>query len=215
MATEGAAYPLTFDVEYPERLSRWKIFVKWLLAFPHYVIMYIVLNALNIIGAAFFTILFRKKYPRWWFDFLVNFLRYQYRIGVYLYLLRDDYPALEEEQAVHLDVEYPSSLNRWLPLVKWLLALPHYIVLIVLSIAYFIVLIIAWFAILITARYPRALFDFSVGVIAGRCGCQLTHSISSPTGTRLSLCNRPPALCYDGRGPSVGPGQNGCLHRRY
>ena len=95
---------------------------------------------------------------------MVNFLRYQYRINVYLLLLRDDYPALEEEQAVHLDVEYPADLNRWLPLVKWLLALPHFIVLMLLSIAYYIVLIIAWFAILITARYPRALFDFSVGV---------------------------------------------------
>jgi hypothetical protein len=163
MATAAAAYPVTFDVDYPERLSRWKIFLKWLLAFPHYVIVYMI-SGISIAPAAFFTILFRKKYPRWWFDFLVNSLRYQYRIDVYLYLLRDDYPALEEEQAVHLDVEYPTDLNRWLPLVKWLLALPHYIVLIFLSIAYFIVLIIAWFAILITARYPRPLFDFSVGV---------------------------------------------------
>jgi hypothetical protein len=165
MATEGVAYPVTFDVEYPERLSRWKIFLKWLLAFPHFVIVYIISGATYIPAAAFFTILFRKKYPRWWFDFLVNFLRYQYRISAYLLLLRDDYPALDEEQAVHLDVECPADLNRWLPLVKWLLALPHYIVLMLLGIVYFIVLIIAWFAILITARYPRPLFAFSVAVI--------------------------------------------------
>jgi len=164
MATEAAAYPVTFDVDYPERLSRWKIFLKWLLLFPHFVIVYIIAGVLYIPAAAFLTILFRRKYPRWWFDFLVNFLRYTYRINMYFLLLRDDYPALDEEQAVHLDVEYPTDLNRWLPLVKWLLALPHYIVLIFLSIAYFIVLIIAWFAILITARYPRPLFDFSVGV---------------------------------------------------
>jgi hypothetical protein len=163
MATEAAAYPVTFDVDYPERLSRWKIFLKWLLAFPHLIIIYAI-SGISIAPAAFLTILFRRKYPRWWFDFLVNFLRYQYRIDAYLYLLRDDYPALEEEQAVHLDVEYPTDLNRWLPLVKWLLALPHYIVLLFLGLAYFIVLIIAWFAILITGSYPRPLFDFSVGV---------------------------------------------------
>jgi hypothetical protein len=163
MAAE-AAYPVRFDVDYPECLSRWKIFIKWLLAFPPYVILYIISGAAMVPAAAFFTILFRKKYPRWWFDFLVNFLRYQYRIGVYLLLLRDDYPALDEEQAVHLDVEYPADLNRWLPLVKWLLALPHLIVLAILGIVYYIVLIIAWFAILFTARYPRPLFDFSVGV---------------------------------------------------
>jgi hypothetical protein len=163
MAT-GAAYPLRFDVDYPECLSRWKIFLKGLLAFPHYVVMYFVAGAMYIPVGAFFTILFRKKYPRWWFDFLVNFLRYQYRIGVYLLLLRDDYPALDEEQAVHLDVEYPDDLNRWLPLVKWLLALPHLIVLTILYLVWYVVLIIAWFAILFTARYPRPLFDFSVGV---------------------------------------------------
>lgn len=164
MAAEGAAYPVTFDVDYPERLSRWKIFLKWLLAFPHFIVIYAISGAMYIPCAAFLTILFRKKYPRWWFDFLVNFLRYQYRINVYLLLLRDDYPALDEEQAVHLDVEYPASLNRWLPLVKWLLAFPHLLVLLVLGIVYYIVLIIAWFAILFTRRYPRALFDFSVGV---------------------------------------------------
>jgi len=164
MASGAAAYPVTFDVDYPERLSRWKIFLKWLLIFPHFVVMSIVSMAACISYAAFLAILFRKKYPRWWFDFMVNFLRYQYRINVYLLLLRDDYPALDEEQAVHLDVEYPTDLNRWLPFIKWLLALPHLIVLMLLWIVYYIVLIIAWFAILITARYPRPLFDFSVAV---------------------------------------------------
>ena len=163
MAT-GAAYPLRFDVDYPERLSRWKIFLKWLLIFPVYFILYIISGAAMIPAAAFFTILFRKKYPRWWFDFQVNFLRYNYRAGVYLLLMRDDYPALDEDQAVHLDVDYPDDLNRWLPFIKWLLALPHFIVLMILGIVYCIVLIIAWFAILFTGRYPRALFDFSVGV---------------------------------------------------
>lgn len=164
MASGAAGYPVTLDVDYPERLSRWKIFFKWLLIFPHLVVMSIISAVAYIPCAAFLTILFRKKYPRWWFDFMVNFLRYQYRIGVYLMLLRDDYPALDEEQAVHMDVEYPTDLNRWLPFIKWLLALPHLIVLMLLGIVYYIVLIIAFFAILIGARYPRPLFDFSVAV---------------------------------------------------
>ena len=163
MAT-GSAYPLRFDVDYPECLSRWKIFLKWLLAVPPFIVIYIISGAAMIPAAAFFTILFRKKYPRWWFDFMVNFLRYDYRIGVYLLLLRDDYPALDEEQAVHLDVEYPADLNRWLPLVKWFLAIPHLIVLCFLGIAAVICVIIAWFAILFTGRYPKGLFNFVVGV---------------------------------------------------
>lgn len=156
-------YPLRYDVEYPEKLSRWLIFLKWLFAFPHYVILYLV-PAGNLPIAALLMILFRRKYPRWWFDFLVSLLRYQYRVGAYLLLMRDDFPALEEEQAVHLDIEFPASLNRWLPLVKWILAIPHYIVLLALIIALYVVLIVAGFAILFTGRFPRGLFDFVVGV---------------------------------------------------
>jgi hypothetical protein len=168
MSTEAtvsavAGYPLRFDVDYPEELSRWLIFVKWLLAIPHFIILYLVPAGLLPV-AAFFTILFRRKYPRWWFDFLVNLLRYQYRINAYVSLLRDDYPALEEDQAVHLEVDYPETLNRWLPLIKWLLAIPHYIVLFFLLIGVYVALIIAWFAILFTGRFPRGLFDFLVGV---------------------------------------------------
>jgi hypothetical protein len=156
-------YPLRYDVEYPEELSRWLIFVKWLLAIPHFIILYLI-TAANLPIAALLTILFRRKYPRWWFDFLVALLRYEYRIGAYVFLLRDDFPALEEEQAVHLEVDYPTSPNRWLPLVKWLLAIPHIIVLLFLIIGALVATVIAWFAILFTKRFPRGLFDFVVGV---------------------------------------------------
>ena len=164
-ATVAAApgYPLRYDVEYPEELSRWLIFVKWLLAIPQFIILYLA-TAAYLPVAALLTILFRRKYPRWWFDFLVHFLRYEYRVYAYLGLLRDEYPALEEEQFVHLDVDYPASLNRWLPLVKWLLAIPHIIVLLFLFIGAFVASVIAWFAILFTRRFPRGLFDFVVGV---------------------------------------------------
>ena len=113
-------------------------------------------------------ILFRQKYPRWWFDWNLQLLRFSYRVTVYLALMNDAYPSTDEEQGVHLEFGYPDAerdLNRWLPLVKWLLAIPHYIALFFLHIALVVVVIIVWFAILVTGRYPRALFDFVEGVI--------------------------------------------------
>jgi hypothetical protein len=112
-------------------------------------------------------ILFRQKYPRWWFDWNQELLRFENRVGAYLALLDDRYPSTDEHQSVRLELRYPDAerdLNRWLPLVKWLLAIPHYIVLFFLWIAAIVSVIVAWFAILFTGRYPRGLFDFVVGV---------------------------------------------------
>jgi hypothetical protein len=113
-------------------------------------------------------ILVRQKYPRWWFDFNLELLRFTNRVAVYLALMNDRYPSTDEEQSVHLDFGYPDAkreLNRWLPLVKWLLAIPHYIVLAVLYLGALLVVIAAWFAILFTGRYPRGIFDYLEGVI--------------------------------------------------
>ena len=112
-------------------------------------------------------IVFRQKYPRWWYDWNLQLLRFSNRVAAYLALLDDRYPSTDEEQAVHLDLQYPDArqLNRWLPLVKLLLAIPYYIVLFFLGIGAVVAVIIAWFAILFTGRYPRGLFDFVVGVI--------------------------------------------------
>ena len=112
-------------------------------------------------------ILFRQRYPRWWFDFARELARFSARVGAYFVLLTDEYPSTVEEQSVHLEIDYPDverDLNRWLPLVKWLLAIPHFLVLIVLSVVAFFAVVAAWFAILFTGRYPRGLFDFVVGV---------------------------------------------------
>ena len=116
--------------------------------------------------APLLMLLFRQKYPRWWFDWNIALLRFSNRVGAYALLLRDEYPSTEEEQAVHLDVDYPDvkSLSSWLPLVKWLLAIPHYVVLGILSIGVVLAVIVAWIAILITGRYPAPLFDYVVGV---------------------------------------------------
>ena len=123
--------------------------------------------AAGLFLATLLMILFRQRYPRWWFDFALELARFGTRIGAYFALLTDQYPSTVEEQNVHLEIDYPDverDLNRWLPLVKWLLAIPHFIVLFFLTVGAFFAVVVAWFAILFTGRYPRGLFDFVVGV---------------------------------------------------
>jgi Domain of unknown function (DUF4389) len=175
-------YPATLTIEYPERdLDRLTTFLRPLVAVPIATILalvsggavhdqsrhYVPATGGVLFGATALMLLFRRKYPGWWFDWNLELTRFAARVGAYLALLRDEYPSTDEEQAVHLDLLYPdaaNALNRWLPLVKWLLALPHWIVLAVLSAAAVLVVILAWFSILLTGRYPRPLFDFVVGV---------------------------------------------------
>ncbi len=172
MATTTAApapsYPLIYDVEYPERLSRWLIFVKWLLAIPHYIVLY----ALNIVSrvitlVAFFPIQFTKRYPRGRFDQWLGIHRWSANVSAYTGLMRDEYPPFSmdaDKYPVTFDVQYAEELNRWLPLVKWLLAFPHYIALILLFVASLFVYIVVFFSILFTTKFPRGMFDFVVGV---------------------------------------------------
>ena len=178
-------YALTFSVDYPDRsLDRLTTFFRIFTVIPIAIVAatvsgatysYDTATATTTIAAAggllfaapLLMILFRKKYPRWWFDWNRELLRFQARVGAYLALLNDQYPSTDEQQYVHLEVDYPNvetDLARGMPLVKWLLAIPHYIVLFFLYIAAFVCLVIAWFAILFTGRYPRSLFDFVVGV---------------------------------------------------
>ncbi len=161
-------YPLRYDVEYPEGLSRWLIFVKWLLVIPQYIIVGALGYAAGVVGfIAFFAILFTKRYPRGLFDFVVNVNRWNANVMAYLMFFRDEYPPFSWEPgqyAVTYEVDYPEELSRWLPLIKWLLAIPHIIVLIFLFIGAAVAWMIAWFAILFTGRFPRGLFDFIVGV---------------------------------------------------
>ncbi len=182
------AYPVTFSVDYPERqLNRLTTFFRIFATIP------IVIVAGLLPGAEFsgsadwgsssagagagvgaiivlplvLMLLFRKKYPRWWYDWNLELLRFGNRIGVYVLLMDDEYPSTDERQAVHLDFPYPDAerLQRGMPLVKWLLAIPHYVVLFFLYIGVFFTVIVAWFAILFTGRYPKWAFDFVEGTL--------------------------------------------------
>lgn len=158
-------YPLTFDVDYPEGgRNRLTTFLRPILVIP----IAVVLSAISygvIVIPTLLMVLFRQKYPRWWFDFNVEYLRFNARAEAYLLLLRDEYPSTDEEQAVHLNVEPPENLNRFLPLIKWLLAIPHYIALTVLGTIALALTVLAWIIVIITGSYPAGLFNFVVGVI--------------------------------------------------
>jgi hypothetical protein len=177
-------YPATLEIDYPDRpLDRATSFFRAYMVIPIAVVLALVSGPANggcdaphyaigaggiLFAATALMLVFRRKYPRWWFAWNLELTRFSARVVAYLALLRDEYPSTDEEQAVHLDVRYPDApreLNRWLPLVKWLLAIPHYVVLAFVGIAALACVVVAWFAILFTGRYPRALFDFVVGTM--------------------------------------------------
>lgn len=163
-------YPVQFSVDYPDRLlNRLTTFFRAFTAIPITIVLSAVIGSASgvLFLAPLLMILFRQKYPRWWFDWNLEMLRFTNCISIYLSLMDDRYPSTTDQQSVHLDYPYPDverDLNRWLPLVKWLLAIPHYIILYFLGIAVAVVTIIAWFAILFTEYYPRGLFDFVEGI---------------------------------------------------
>ena len=175
-------YPLSFEVPYPERdLDRVSTGFRIFAVIPIAIVLAAVSGSQGsgaytfgagtggtLFLAVLLMILFRQKYPRWWFDWNRELLRFSNRVGAYLFLLDDRYPSTDAQQYVRLELEYPSvptDLNRWLPLVKWFLAIPHYVVLVVLYVGLVLGVIGAWFAILFTGRYPRSIFGFVVGVM--------------------------------------------------
>jgi hypothetical protein len=183
---QPAVYPVQFSVDYPDRpLNRLTTFFRIFVAIPILILIGSVAGgvwqwstqshttavAAGAGGLLFFgpllMIVFRQKYPRWWFDWNLELLRFSNRVIIYLALMDDRYPATDEQQAVHLDYPYPDArreLNRWLPLVKWFLAIPHYVILFFLYIAAVVAAILAWFAVVFTGRYPLGLFTFIEGV---------------------------------------------------
>ena len=186
-AALSETYPARLTVDYPDRdLDRLSTLLRVIYVIPIVIVIGLVggsaveftfgqtgarLGAASgavLVAPVLLMILFREKYPRWWFDFNLQLARFSTRVVSYLALMSDTYPSTDEEQSVHLDLDYPNveqDLNRWLPLVKWLLAFPHYVVLLFLGLAAVVAVIIAWFAILFTGRYPQGIFDFVEGVL--------------------------------------------------
>lgn len=192
MTSPEAPYPAQLSIDYQEQLNRVSSAFRLIFAIPIFVVLAALSGGAGELGGwdsgrdgtdsfqlalggagvlflpTLLLIVFRQKYPRWWFDWNLELSRFSTRVIAYVALLGDRYPSTDEEQHVHLDVSYPDvprDLNRWLPLVKWFLAIPHFVVLVFLGIAALVSVIIAWFAILFTGRYPRGLFDFVVGVM--------------------------------------------------
>ena len=178
----GPTHPVRFSVEYPDRpLNRTTTAFRAFAAIPIFVVLAAVSGGTwewsseSVAGAGgllflgpLLMILFRQKYPRWWFDFNLELQRFTNRVWAYLALMDDRYPSTTDHQSVHLDYAYPDAardLNRWLPLVKWFLAVPHYLLLVVLNSVAVVGVLVAWVAILFTGRYPRSIFDFVAGVI--------------------------------------------------
>jgi hypothetical protein len=194
---EVRPYEARLEVDYPERLDRVTSAFRLFWIIPISIVSALLTGSANktvikasgntvitttisvgigwsLCGATILMILFRQRYPRWWFDFARELVRLEARVAAYLFLLTDRYPSTVEEQSVHLEIDYPDvehDLNRWLPLVKWFLAIPHYIVLAVLGLGGIVAWVISWFAILFTGCYPRVLFDYLVGV--GRWGLRV------------------------------------------
>jgi hypothetical protein len=193
--TNQADYAARLEIDYPEKLDRFTTFFRIIWIIPIATIYALVSGsgetvtytvfvnqtgevirrtrdtagglAAGLFAATLLLILFRQRYPRWWFDFTRELTRFGYRVAAYMFLLTDQYPSTVEEQSIHLELDYPDvekDLSRWMPLFKWFLAIPHYIVLAFLGFAAILAAIGAWFAILVSGQYPRGLFDFVVGV---------------------------------------------------
>jgi hypothetical protein len=178
-------YPANLDIKYSDKSDRLTVFFRIFLAIPILIILGLLTSDVNqnqngtadveryySIGILFLPtllmILFRKKYPKWWFDWNLALTKFSTRVASYLLLLRDEYPSTDEEQAVQIDIPYPDvekELNRWMPLIKWLLAIPHFIILVFLFVIVALFTIFAWLIILITGNYPKRMFDFVVGCL--------------------------------------------------
>jgi hypothetical protein len=199
---EQNQYAARLDIEYPEKLDRLSSFFRVFWIIPAAIIIGLIAGAGETVNntvvvdqagrvistgrettggilsglfvATLLMILFRQRYPRWWFDFSRELTRFGYRVVAYAALLTDQYPSTVEEQSVHLEIDYPdvkNELDRFMPLIKWFLAIPHYIVLAFLAVGAVFAVIFAWFAILFSGQYPRGLFDYVVGV--GRWGLRV------------------------------------------
>ncbi|MBT4554177.1 MAG: DUF4389 domain-containing protein [Candidatus Marinimicrobia bacterium] len=175
-------YPATLTIDYPENANRITVLFRLFLIIP--ILIILVLLSYHGAGSKQFPdesywvgilviptllmIVFRQKYPKWWFDWNEQLIKFSFRIMSYILLLQHEYPSTDEDQGIHIKINYPNvktELNRWMPLVKWLLVFPHLIVLFFLMIGVFTSTILAWVMILISGKYPKKMFNFVVGTL--------------------------------------------------
>ena len=175
-------YPATLTIDYPENANRITVLFRLFLIIP--ILIILVLLSYHGAGSNQFPdesywvgilviptllmIIFRQKYPKWWFDWNEQLIKFSFRIMSYVLLLQHEYPSTDEDQGIHIKINYPNvktELNRWMPLVKWLLVFPHLIVLFFLMIGVFTSTILAWVMILISGKYPKKMFNFVVGTL--------------------------------------------------
>ena len=162
-------YPVNLKIEYSEKSNKSTALFRLVLIIPIVIILAIISSYAEALSLAVgLLILFREKYPKWWFDWNVGITKFTYRIVAYGLLMRDEYPSTDDDQAVKVDIPYPDvkkDLNRWMPLFKWILVIPHLIVLLFIFIAVVVCSVFAWFAILFTGRYPKGIFGFVEGFL--------------------------------------------------
>jgi len=162
-------YPVNLKIDYPEKSNKSTALFRLVLIIPIILILALISSYAEALSIAVaLMIIFKEKYPKWWFDWNVGITKFIYRIAAYGLLLRDEYPSTDDEQAIQVDLPYPDvkkDLNRWKPLVKWILVIPHFIVLVFMFIAVVFCTVFAWFAILFTGRYPKGIFDFVEGFL--------------------------------------------------
>jgi hypothetical protein len=173
MAT-ALPYPVQLGFEGGLQIARWRPLVQWLLAIPQLLIAAALGQVRNILTLiSFFTVLFTKHIPRSLFDMIAMTYRYEWRTTSYAFFLREDYPPFDFQPAASDDgvdphtmvtLTYPETLNRWAPLYKWFLAIPHFVVLLGLIVAAVFVVLAGFFAVVFSGKYPAGLRNFLVGV---------------------------------------------------
>jgi len=167
-------YPAQLEFHGDRHITRWRPLVQWLLAIPHLFIASALRTLREVLTViSLFTVLFTEQIPRPLFDMIAMTYRYEWRAFSYAMFLHEDYPPFDFQPAATddgiephttLSITYPEHLNRWKPLYKWFLAIPHYVVLAVLAIAGVFAFIGGFFAVLFTGEYPEGIRDFLVGI---------------------------------------------------
>jgi ABC-type multidrug transport system fused ATPase/permease subunit len=160
------AYPLQLEIDRQEEYTRLLPLVKWLLAIPHYIVLTLLgIAAFVVMVISFFAVLITGRYPRGLFDFVAGVYRWGWRVGAYVSLMVDPYPpfSLQDDPSypARYLISYPEHVDRWRPLVHWLLIIPYHLVASILAFLTLVMAVFAFFTILFTKRFPEGIFEIA------------------------------------------------------